>query len=254
MSDYWSERDKARSRGAVRARQRRHAELKGRIDGLLDWARQVDMVRPPGLEFGTKAAGDRTLSGYANVFGVADYQGDIVLPGAFDRWLRWYRRQTEALPLLEEHTDPEKNPAALLGYADEIKVDDYGLYASFRLLAGDVGERVVRLVRGGKADGLSIGYRADDWRAPTWEEKEHGARRTLTGVWVREISLVKYPANSPSRVTATKSASELLIERVRTGLAAQRAPEAMEAQAELRTRIAFALARAREVTSWHDEL
>lgn len=154
---------------------------------------------------------EHIASGYANRFGNVDSHGDVVRPGAFDDWLKWYRRQDEPLLLLAEH---QTQPDAVLGVARDVSVNDEGLLTTFVLLE-DVAEYVIGEVRAARWDGLSIGYRPVLYEDPTWEERERGARRALTKVFVREVSLVKRPANTGARVLETKSLTDLVIGNVR---------------------------------------
>jgi HK97 family phage prohead protease len=215
----------------LKARERRRAALAEKVARALDATKaQERRVVVPGLAIGgEKMPGDRTLSGYGAVFNNPDYHKDIITPGAFDRWLRWYNGHPEFVPLLWDrrqgeplvfHAEhEEEDPRAVLGHAEQVKTDHHGLFSMFRLLP-ETGEAVFRKVRKGEWDGLSIGYRIIDSRPPTWEERQWGAKHVLTDVWVREISLVKTPANTAARVYAVKSRAELLVDSVRHQLAA----------------------------------
>jgi HK97 family phage prohead protease len=226
--------------------------IQSRVGRVMESVGAAGVVVPGVAIGGEKMPGDRTLSGYGAVFNNPDYHKDIIAPGAFDAWLSWYRggkvippplwdrRQGDPLLFLAEHK--EKSAAAVLGHAEDLKTDHHGLFSLFRLLPGK-GETVFRKVRSGVWDGLSIGYRAAGSRAPTWEEREWGAESVLTDVWVREISLVKTPANTLARVSGVKSRAEMLVESVRRGLAGETG-----ADPELLARVQRALAAARRVT------
>lgn len=240
---------------AERERKERHKQLRKRVAATLELARRPhrfvwEPSRVPLLAVReTKKAGERILSGYASVWDVVDVQKDIVTRTAYDAWLAWYNGQDDPLPLLNSHaTDDEieRDPDLVLGFASSIRKDDHGLFCDFRLRPGELGEQVVRGVRRGMFTGLSIGgSRNYEWRPPTWPEKELGAERVLTEIWLREISLCGMPANPSARVTATKSLGDVLIGNVRRELALQRG-ELIVSEAEqnmLMGRLRAALAR-----------
>jgi HK97 family phage prohead protease len=162
---------------------------------------------------------EHTLSGYAGVFGNVDAHLDVIRPGAFDKWVRLYRRQRDRVLLLAEHVRDE--PEAVLGVEMSHSVNDYGLFMDFQLLERTAGY-VVQRVRSREWDGLSIGYHATRTEDPTAEEWARGARRAIVECFVTEVSLVRNPANTGARVLDSKSAGELLIDRVVMALRRQR--------------------------------
>jgi uncharacterized protein len=215
---------------AKREQARRRVARRERIERILRKAREGS-GRAPGAPAiaEMKMPGARLLEGYASVFGLPDYQGDIVAPDAFDEWLGSYDSQSAPIPLLLEHRWDD--PDAVMGWAESIDADDHGLWARFALLP-EHGEDVLAKVRSGAVSGLSIGYLVDDDREPTWPEKEKGAKRVLTRVHVREVSLVRTPANTASRAYSVKTRAQLLVSEVRASLAAQLADaDTMDANA-----------------------
>jgi hypothetical protein len=130
------------------------------------------------------------LEGYASLFGVPDYGGDVVMPGAFAASLR--RRGASGVRFLFQH-----DPAQPIGVWDEIREDKRGLYVRGRLIGGVMRAReVAEMLRAGALDGLSIGFRtvrADrDPRLRT---------RRLHEIDLWEISVVTFPMLPGAKVS-----------------------------------------------------
>jgi HK97 family phage prohead protease len=214
---------------AKREQARRDAIQRERIERVLRKARQYSAPVPTAVAVTEmKMPGARVLEGYASVFDLPDYQGDIVAVGAFDEWLSTYDGDKSPIPLLLEHRSGDKD--ALRGWAETLIADDHGLWARFSLLP-DHGEDVLAKVRSGALSGLSIGYVVEDDREPTFLETEMGAKRVLTRIHVREVSLVRTPANTASRAYSVKTRTQMLLSEVRTALAVQRGSDVMDADA-----------------------
>lgn len=111
------------------------------------------------------------IAGYAAVFDVHDYHGDILRPGAFGA------PDFARVPLLWEHD--AHLPAGVIECG---KQDDHGLWIRARLIGVIVP----------MGHGLSIGFRAKGFKK--------GPRRELIRVELVEISLVKSPMNPLARV------------------------------------------------------
>jgi len=157
------------------------------------------------------------VEGYASLFGVPDYSGDVVIPGAFAASLR--RRGPGDIRFLFQH-----DPAQPIGVWDEIREDKRGLYVCGRLIGGVMRAReIAALLRAGGLDGLSIGFRtvrADrDPRLRTRRVHEIDLWEIsvvtfpmLPGAKVSRIKRGRAPADITARLTA---ASRLLRERTR---------------------------------------
>ena len=130
-----------------------------------------------------------TFEGYASVFGVTDRGADIVMPGAFQKSLA-----ERKVRMLWQHDTRE-----VIGIWSEVKEDERGLFVKGRLL-GDVakGKEAISLLKAGAIDSMSIGYR-------TVEASEEGRVRKLHEVDLYEVSLVTFPMNELTQVTAVKS-------------------------------------------------
>lgn len=180
--------------------------------GLL--ARVRDLTHAAGLERVTttlelKAAGGRTLRGYASTFGPPpDHHGDIIDRGAFSGWLERWRAGGKPLPLLDSHST--SSVRSIVGKLTDAREDDHGLFTTFELLDGPDGEEVMRRIKAGLLTGLSIGFHLIQHRTPTAQEKKAGVRRVLQEIELSEISLVVAPANDLARLVADRRSRDPL--------------------------------------------
>ncbi|WP_376959647.1 phage major capsid protein [Azospirillum sp. A26] len=132
-----------------------------------------------------KVSPEGEVIGYASLFGgPADAVNDVVQPGAYRASL------TTGLPLmLREHK------GAPIGQWIEAAEDDIGL--KVRGVVTD--PATLADLRGGRLDGLSIGYVA------TKAHRDTAGRRVLVEVNLQEVSIVRRPASSRARVLSVKS-------------------------------------------------
>lgn len=151
-------------------------------------------------------AGDgRTLEGLAVPYGVpAEVQDrdrryrESFEAGAFQRATRAANR----LELLVEHRDDGPIDAVGVGLAFEERTE--GLWGSWRIYDGAIGDHVLERVKGGALRGLSVGFRP---LGP--------GRRTEDGTLVRtachldEVSLTRSPAYAKALVASLRSAPDL---------------------------------------------
>ena len=141
---------------------------------------------------------DGGFSGYASRFNVVDLGRDLVLPGAFAESLA--RRGPRGIKMLFQH-----DPAEPIGVWQELREDNYGLFARGRVLPEVArGREVLALMRAGALDGLSIGFRAVEGRT----DRKTGVRR-LGRVDLWEISVVTFPLLPEARVSSVKSEGDL---------------------------------------------
>ena len=119
------------------------------------------------------------IEGYAALFGVADLSGDVVRAGAFARSLAGGAGR----PMLLQHGQGRR-----AGRWVRIIEDQRGLYVRGLIdNATPWGAAALKLVGGGRLDGLSIGFHARRWRP-----RSDGGR-DLLDVDLVEISLVASP-------------------------------------------------------------
>lgn len=140
---------------------------------------------------------DGTFVGYASVFGVEDWYGDIVEPGAFEDSIAKHKASGFFPPILWQH-----NPKQPIGKHTKIEEDEHGLLIHGKLLIDTVAQAkeaysllVEKVIRG-----ISIGYEAQEW---TYEKENDIFRLTKIDLW--ENSIVTFPANVEAMVTEVKS-------------------------------------------------
>lgn len=129
------------------------------------------------------------FAGYAALFDTVDNSGDVIRAGAFAASLA----HAGAVPLLWQH-----QPGAVIGRVERLAEDRRGLRVIAALGEGDDAARAARLVKRGKLDGLSFGYRV---RAAGTTAAGH---RELTELELVEVSLVADPMQPGARIHAVE--------------------------------------------------
>ena len=128
------------------------------------------------------------VRGYASRFGERDAGGDVVRRGAFAASLL---ERTGPIPMLSDHQRP-------IGQWTRAVEDDTGLRVE-----GEVTDPAVRrLIRAGKARGLSIGFR-------TRRARGHPGRRELLDIDLREVSVVAFPLLGSARIQSFDDTPQL---------------------------------------------
>lgn len=162
------------------------------------------------LDFGLEVkqlTDEGTFEGYASIFGNVDDGGDKVMPGAFVGSLSRARQKGRKVKMLWDH-----NPAQPIGVWEDLAEDAKGLWGKGRLVLDVPKAREVHsLLKAGAVDGLSIGFR-------TLKSEPEGNVRLLKEVDLWEVSIVTFPMNERTKVTAVKAAvSEDVMEKLRAG-------------------------------------
>lgn len=131
------------------------------------------------------------FSGYASIFNIRDLHNDVILPGAFN--------VQGTLPLLWQH-----KPEEPIGVINTIREDKRGLFVEGKLLL-DVqrAKEAYTLLKSGVTNGLSIGFKVDDYTI----DPQTGVRN-IHRVALFEISLVTFPANPEAQITSVKMHEE----------------------------------------------
>ena len=129
------------------------------------------------------------FAGYAARFDRIDNGGDVVRKGAFSATIAAKR----AIPLLWQH-----KPGVVIGNIDQVREDARGLRVIGSIRAKGLSGQVANLVREGRIDGLSFGYRVRDCR------KRDGVRELLS-LDLLEVSVVRNPMQPLARVHAVES-------------------------------------------------
>ena len=139
----------------------------------------------------TFTAGDAgQIAGYASLFGrPADAVRDVVAQGAFKASLMLRTPEMKS-----EHTGP------VIGTWEEVAEDEMGLRVKGRFdLTSAAGRAAYADVVAGRKDGLSIGYVASK------ASPDASGARLLQQIDLHEISVVRNPASSRSRILSVKS-------------------------------------------------
>jgi HK97 family phage prohead protease len=135
-----------------------------------------------------------TIEGYGNTFGNIDSYGDIVEPGAFTKTLA---DRGDKVKLLWQHDATQP-----IGVWDSLQEDKTGLAVKGRInLKTQRGREAHELLKMGALDGLSIGFIP----VRSEVEKSTGINR-IKEAKLFEVSLVTFPANEQSTITAIKQA------------------------------------------------
>lgn len=136
-----------------------------------------------------KAAGDEwEVAGYLSTYNNTDLGFDVVLPGAFDNWLK----SGQKTRFLYAHRFDQ-----VLGSFIELKSDKKGLFGRAKISKTTLGSDVHTLLQDGAIDSFSIGYETVD------SERDSGLRY-LKELNLPESSLVSIPMNPQAVVTAVK--------------------------------------------------
>ncbi len=139
-----------------------------------------------------KEAGDGAFSGYAAVTGNVDLGGDIILKGAFSEWLD--KADPSRVRVLWQH-DWDKP----IGKTLSMREDDNGLAVDGELLLDIQKAQEARtLVKNNAIDGLSIGFRIDDF-------SYDNDTRIIKKLSVMEYSFVTFAMNPNALVNDMKS-------------------------------------------------
>jgi len=160
-------------------------------------------LRRKQFAFEVKEVGaDGTFAGYGSVFGVKDQQGDIVVPGAFDRTLKEWGTKGALPPMLWQHDQHEP-----IGGYTQMTPDEKGLFVKGKILlnAGPTEVRAYEHLKAGSVRGLSIGYSM--FAGGTEYDKANDAYM-LKAINLWELSVVTFPANPEALVDSVKSILE----------------------------------------------
>lgn len=144
----------------------------------------------------------RTFEGLASTWD-RDLQGDVILPGAFKKTIREWKKSGKVLPLLDSHS--WFSIFDTVGKLVDAEERDEGLWTQWKIIPGAKGDEVLTLLsedNGGPfIDSMSIGYRATRWEMQ--EDPEQGDEvRVIKEIMLDEVSLVRFPANPNARIDA----------------------------------------------------
>lgn len=144
-----------------------------------------------------KSESTRAFEGYGSVFGVVDFGGDRVLPGAFASSLARHADKGRMPALLWQHDQTQP-----IGVYHEMREDEKGLYVRGELADTQLGREAYVLMKMNALSGLSIGYGVID---DSYDREEDV--RDLKEIELYEVSPVTFPMNDDARVEQVKAAS-----------------------------------------------
>ena len=140
------------------------------------------------------------FEGYASVFGVQDYDGDVIVKGAFRKSIEQYRQASRMPKMLWQHDMRD-----ICGKWQEMVEDEHGLFVKGSLILDTQrGREAYALMKAGVLDGMSIGFNVAEARPS--EQRSRG--RVIEEVDLWEVSLVTWGANPSATVTSVKSAKQ----------------------------------------------
>lgn len=144
-----------------------------------------------------KTGEDGTMSfrAYALAFGNIDSYGDIIKPGACDKWLA--SEDSKRCALCYQH-----NRGTVIGVITAKGVDDRGLWIEADILPTQAGKDVQILMKAGAIKEFSIGYYVNDC---TYARVDGQDVRYLEDISIVEVSPVTRAANPLATLTAIKS-------------------------------------------------
>lgn len=144
------------------------------------------------------------FSGYGAVFNAEDDGGDLILKGAFKKSLAAWKAKGKLPKMLLQHGGYFGDGMLPIGVWTKMEEDSFGLKVEGKLFALDTdrGKLVHAGIKTGALDGLSIGYRAVDFK---WGTKPEEPSRTLKEINLYEVSIVLFGMNELATVTDVKS-------------------------------------------------
>lgn len=134
------------------------------------------------------------FEGYASVFGVKDYDGDVIVQGAFKTSIEKYASSGKRPKMLWQH-----NPSIIIGKWIELREDEKGLYVKGTLFTDvEKGREAYALMKHGELDGMSVGFNMSE---PRYED----GGRVIDDLDLWEISVVTWGANPDALISSVKS-------------------------------------------------
>ena len=141
------------------------------------------------------------IKAYITTWGNEDLVGDVIAPGAADKFLsRFNKQEAPTLKMLFEHKYDE-----IIGHWSSFEVDDKGLLATGELYKGVSRADDVRIyLEKGAVGSVSIGFMSQDF-----EELETGGR-LFNQIDIFETSVVIAPANPEAKIVSAKNSDGLI--------------------------------------------
>ena len=136
------------------------------------------------------------VKAYGLAFGNIDRVGDIIMPGACDKFLASEAADTMAFCWQHDR-------ATVIGKITDKGTDDYGMWIEADILPTTAGKDAAILLKAGAVTQFSIGYRATKYHYEKREGYEWDIR-ILDEIEVYEVSPVTVPANPKAKLIDAK--------------------------------------------------
>jgi len=137
------------------------------------------------------------IKAYGLAFGNIDSWGDIIMPGACDKFLA--SEEADRMALCWQH-----DRATVIGRITDKGVDDYGMWIEADILPTTAGNDAAILIKSGAVKEFSIGYRATKYHYEKREGYDYDIR-ILEEIEVLEVSPVTIAANPKAIIVSAKS-------------------------------------------------
>ena len=141
--------------------------------------------------------GSLHIKAYACVFGNVDSWGDIIETTACDKFLKG--EDAARMRLCYQH-----NMTEVIGVITDKGVDAIGMWIEADIVDTTTGADVMKLIKAGAINELSIGYYADEYRYEKREGYDYEIR-VLSAITVAEVSIVTRAANPKAILLDAKS-------------------------------------------------
>ena len=165
------------------------------------------MLQHKASKFTVKESNDenRTIKGYASVFGNLDSDSDTIHKGSFNRTIKaWGPEGKDRIKLVAQHDI--NRPVARITM---LKEDFNGLFMEAKFGTHRDGEDYYRMAKEGIINEFSVGF------VPVQKEENTKGGYDITEIKLYEVSMVTVAANDEAVVTDVKSADPMkLIKQV----------------------------------------
>lgn len=145
-----------------------------------------------------KAGDPGTLTGWASVYNIVDQQDDMIVPGAFRKFISEWRVSKRVIPLTLDH---QNTAEGVIGSLVDIEDTAYGLKTAFRFSSTSKAQDARTKAREGHLNGLSVFGPIFNRSFETVAGK---SVRLLKEVGLFFVGLTPIPANDRSLVLAAK--------------------------------------------------
>lgn len=131
------------------------------------------------------------IQGYAAVFGIRDRAGDIIVKGAFSRWIAENLGKNLSIFWSHDHMPPWGPPTSRpIGVTTEIAQTEKGLWFAGITAETPKAQEIATLIDLGAVNGSSIGY--GKYAGGVYRK---GRQRYLTAIKPAEITIANWGVN-----------------------------------------------------------